>query len=291
MNNNQLINITSKNTKIPRLELEILLSHVLHKDRIYLKAYPEDIVSIKNIVKFNQLLSRRLKGEPIAYIVQNKNFWDLNLFINKNVLIPRTETELLVEKTLELLTVILPLKRKIKILELGTGSGAIALAIAKSYPKEVEIIATDISNQALKIAKLNANRLNITNISFLLGDWFQALKLQNNNKYNINYDHNINKFDIIISNPPYIAKHEMHLCNNEIFFEPEIALFAKHDGLACLNHIVMCSKNYLNTNGSLIIEHGAFQQLEVIKLFINANFNNIKFYKDLLGLNRLVIGN
>ena len=268
---------------IPRLEVEILLTHVLNIDRVTLKAHPEMLVSAAEAVKFYQLLKRRLKGEPIAYIIGSKNFWDLNLVITKDVLIPRSETELLVEKTLEILADRDPFENPIKILELGTGSGAISLAIAKSYPDKVKIIATDISKDALEIAKLNAKQLNINNIQFLHGDWFKALDLNHkiSNKF---------KFDFIISNPPYISSKEIHLCNGEIFFEPQIALFANDEGLASLQHIIMNSKTYLNDAGILLVEHGIYQRSQVVDFFLAANFKIIKSYQDLLAIDRVIVG-
>lgn len=268
---------------IPRLEVQILLTYVLNIDRVTLKAHPEIELLAAETIKFNQLLERRLKGEPIAYIIGNKNFWDLNLVITKDVLIPRSETELLVEKTLELLSVREPFENPIEILELGTGSGAISLAIAKSYPNKVNIIATDISMNALEIAKLNAKQLKINNIQFLHGDWFKALE------FNPKISNNL-KFDFIISNPPYISSKEIHLCNGEIFFEPQIALFANNEGLASLEHIIMHSKHYLNDKGTLLVEHGVYQKSRVMDLFIAAKFKTIKSHQDLSGINRVIIG-
>ena len=268
---------------IPRLEVEILLTYVLNIDRVTLKAHPEIELSIAEKVKFNQLLTRRLKGEPIAYIIGNKNFWDLNLVITKDVLIPRSETELLVEKTLELLSVRDPFENPINILELGTGSGAISLSIAKTYPDQVKIIATDISMPALEIAKLNAKQFKINNIQFLHGDWFKALEFNHKISNNL-------KFDFIISNPPYISSKEIHLCNGEIFFEPQIALFANNEGLASLEHIIMHSKNYLNDSGILLVEHGVYQKSRVIDLFIAAKFKTIKSYQDLSAIDRVIVG-
>ncbi len=299
ISNHELINNILKThsifNAIPRLEVEILLTHVLNIDRVTLKAHPEMLVSAAEAVKFYQLLNRRLKGEPIAYIIGSKNFWDLNLIITKDVLIPRSETELLVEKTLEILAERAsfkngapfknraPFENPISILELGTGSGAVSLAIAKSYPDKVKIIATDISKDALEIAKLNAKRLNINNIQFLHGDWFKALEFNHkiSNKF---------KFDFIISNPPYISSKEIHLCNGEIFFEPQIALFANDEGLASLQHIIMHSKNYLNDSGILLVEHGIYQRSEVVDFFLAANFKTITSYQDLLAIDRVIVG-
>lgn len=279
LTNNRLITLALHATKVPILELELLLAHVLNKDRIYFKLYPENLLLPKEVMRFNKLLNRRLQGEPIAYIINNKNFWDLNLIVNHDVLIPRPETELLVEKSLEIIEYELAIQSKqhIKILELGTGSGALSLAIAKTYPTEIEITATDISIDALKIAKLNAKYLDIKNINFLCGDWFKALSKRS-------------FFDLIISNPPYIAFEEIHLCDNEIFFEPKIALFANNFGLSCLEHIIVNSKNYLTHCGTLLVEHGIFQKNKVFNFFANANFKSIKSHKDFSGINRIMIG-
>ncbi len=254
------------------LDLEILLCHVLKVERSFLKAHPETILSDHQIKEFLGLVRRRLQHEPLAYITGNKDFWDLNLLVTKDVLIPRSETEILVEQALA----ILPIDSSAKVLELGTGSGAVALAILKHRPNTI-VYATDFSNAALKVAQENAQKLNINNIKFFCGDWFNALPP-------LNF-----KFDIIISNPPYISTSEISLCDQEIFYEPELALFAANNGLACLEKIIFDSVNYLATDGVLLLEHGYNQIAQIATILKAAKFTELKFLKDLSGLDRAVV--
>lgn len=262
----------SLDNKIPILDLEILFCHVLKIERSFLKAHPENIINFEQATVFYNLLARRANNEPIAYIIGNKNFWDLNLLVNQDVLIPRPETELLVEQILERL----PIDSCATILELGTGSGAISLAIAKNRPNTI-ITATDISIPALDIAKANAKNLNIENINFLYGNWFYTVPKLNS------------KFDFIISNPPYIAFNEINLCNQEIFYEPKIALFSTDNGINCLQQIIFGSQKYLQPNGYLLLEHGINQAPQLINLLRGANFAEIESFKDLSSIDRAVV--
>jgi release factor glutamine methyltransferase len=189
----------------PKLDVEILLSHVVKQPRSYLYAHPEYKLTALQLRKFNQLLSRREAGEPIAYLVGQCEFWSLTLHVNHDVLIPRPDTELLVAEVLKLFAA----QQKITVADLGTGSGAIALAIANERPNW-KIVATDVSSAALKVAAKNRKNLGIKNVQFKLSDWCNALK----NNY----------FDIIVSNPPYIASDDEHLV--QLRFEPINALVA-----------------------------------------------------------------
>ena len=255
-----------------RHDLEILLCHVLKVERCFLKSHPEKLLSDKQINNFGKLVARRLQHEPIAYIIGNKHFWDLNLLVNKNVLIPRPETEILVEQALAKLSI----NSSAKILELGTGSGAVALSIAKHRPNTI-VYATDLSNSALNLAKQNAKVLNINNVSFFSGDWFSALPA-------LDF-----KFDLIISNPPYIAKTEINLCDQEVFYEPKLALFAAHNGLSCLEKIIFDSINYLAINGYLLLEHGATQAHKVATMLRMVGLVEIECVKDLSALDRVAV--
>lgn len=264
----------SLNTNIPLLELEIILSEILQIDRFILKAKPETVVNIEQANKFYKLLNQRIQKIPLAYILNKASFWDLDLFINQDVLVPRSATELLVNKVLD----ILPKNINATILELGTGSGAISLAIAKHRPL-AKIVATDLSEKALQVANTNAKNLAINNIKFLCSDWFKSDYFKTNPK-----------FDIIISNPPYIATEEISLCDPEIFFEPKIALFAERQGLSCLQHIIARSPNYLNKQGVLLLEHGFKQKDSIISMLQHAQFSTIDAYQDLAGLDRVILG-
>ncbi len=257
---------------LDRLDLEVLLCHILKVERSFLKAYPETKLSEAQIKVFSKLAARKLQHEPIAYITGNKYFFGLKFLVNKNVLIPRPETEMLVEQVFSKVTE----HATATILELGTGSGAVALSIAKYRPNCV-VYATDISNVALKTAKKNAKLLNINNVKFYCGDWFKALP-------KLNF-----QFDVIISNPPYISYEEIPLCDQEIFYEPKLALFTDNNGLYCLEKIIFSSVNYLTKNGYLLLEHGYTQAAQIVKMLKIVGLLNIQPLKDLSGLHRVVV--
>jgi release factor glutamine methyltransferase len=257
-------------TITPRLDAELLLTHVLQKNRSYLHSHNDQKLNSEIMETVFELIEQRLTGKPIAYIIKHKEFWSLDLEINEHVLIPRPETELLVELTLQLL----PTNKSLRIADLGTGSGAIAIAIAKERPNWF-ITATDNSNKALLLAQKNAKRLNLTNIQFVLSDWCLNLS-----------EH---KFDSIISNPPYIAENDPHL-QSSIKFEPHLALVAKNNGLADIATIIDQAKNKLNTDGVLLLEHGYNQGLAVKDLLMANNYKRITQHQDLAGLDRAICG-
>lgn len=254
------------------IDLEILLCHILKVDRSFLRTHPETKLSTAQIDMFCKLAAKRLKHEPMAYITGNKYFFGLNFRVNHNVLVPRPETEILVEQALA----ILPDNSEANVLELGTGSGAVILAIAKYRPK-CNFYATDISNKALVIAKKNANLLKINNIRFYKGDWFKAIP-------KLDF-----KFDIIISNPPYIGDEQIFLCDQEIFYEPKIALFTDNKGMYCLEHIIAESIYYLKKSGYLLLEHGYNQANEVANLLAFEGFTHIQYFKDLSNISRAIV--
>jgi release factor glutamine methyltransferase len=246
------------------LDTELLLAHVLNKPRSYLYAHPETKLSTQQQQKFTKLLNRRKNGEPIAYILGHKEFYSLDLKINKHVLIPRPETELLVDLILDKFSAI----SNINLVDFGTGSGAIALAIAKHRPNW-QIIATDKSRNALKVAQNNAQNLNIKNIKFFQGDWCQ----------------NINNMDIIVSNPPYIAKRDL-----QSTFEPKMALSAGQDGLQHIKTIIKQAKNILKSNGLLFLEHGFDQAQQIQTLMLKRGYTNITTHQDLANHDRVTMG-
>jgi release factor glutamine methyltransferase len=255
-------------TNTPHLDVELLLAHVLKKDRSYLHSHYDQELTPIIIKAFSILLEQRLTGKPIAYILQHKEFWSLDLEINEYVLIPRPETELLVELALKSL----PTNKKLHIADLGTGSGAIALALAKERPNWL-ITATDKSYNALIVAKKNADRLSLTNVQFVLSDW--GLNLPKH------------KFDAIISNPPYIAEDDPHLLGS-IKFEPHLALIAKNNGLEAIATIINQTKNKLMPNGLLLLEHGKTQGNLVKKILETNGYKNIIQHQDLAGLDRAI---
>ncbi len=256
-----LTNISST----PHLDAELLLARALNKPRSFLYAHPEhDFINNQ----FEKLLTRRLNGEPIAYILGHKEFWSLNLKINPEVLIPRPETELLIELVLKYV----PQKKDIKLADLGTGSGAIALAVASERP-DWEITATDINIKALKVAQDNAKNFNIKNIKFLQGDWCRFLAP--------------NSFDVIISNPPYLPSSRGLTAGSR--FEPPAALVSAENGLQDLRIIIEQAKNILKSGGLLMLEHG-FDQAEIVQQFMRQQkYSEIMSYKDLAGHMRVTI--
>jgi release factor glutamine methyltransferase len=259
---------TINNSTSPRLDVELLLAFTLNKPRSFLYSHPKYDLPPEQQKEFDRLYKRRLGGEPIAYIIGKKEFWSLELLVNKNVLIPRPETETLVEFALNKLN-----SESATIADLGTGSGAIAIAIACERPK-LNIIATDISKDALEIARHNAKQLQLKNIEFHHGDWCDALP--------------DTKLDAIISNPPYISQDDPHLQKGDVRFEPKSALEAG-DGLSELQKIIPQAKEKLKDGGFLIIEHGHDQSKHVQDLLNQHGYQKITPHKDLAGIDRVVI--
>jgi release factor glutamine methyltransferase len=251
---------------ITRLDAELLLAKVLNKPRSYLYAYSEQKLSLSEELEYQNFLNRRLKGEPIAYIIGEKEFWSLSLKVNNQVLIPRPETELLIELALLLC------KFPQRILDLGTGSGAIALALASELTN-CQIIAVDNSINALQMAKNNAENLRL-NINFIASNWLQAFQTDF-------------KADIIISNPPYIEIDDEHLNGDGVSYEPLNALVATKNGLSALEEIIISSKNHLNNSAWLLLEHGYKQAESVRKIFAKNNYKNIVTKRDLAGQERV----
>ncbi|KOR29686.1 hypothetical protein TI04_08030 [Achromatium sp. WMS2] len=261
----------------PRLEAEVLLCRVVYKPRSYLVAWPDYVLTPNQEVDYSSLIQRRLLGEPLAYIVQYRDFWDLKLQITKDVLIPRPDTELLVELALSL-----GVKgsqtnpnRTLLVADLGTGSGAIAAAIAKHQPFWT-VHATDISDTALNVAKNNFRTLNLR-ITTHLGSWYQALP------YNL-------IFDLIVSNPPYIAVNDPHLTQGDLPYEPRQALVAGADGLDALRVLINNAINYLQPTGMVLLEHGYNQAPAVRSLMRSAGLQNICTWRDLAGHERVTGG-
>lgn len=251
-----------------RLDVEILLCEILQIFKAELIAYPERELANKQHKKLQEWVRRRFQGEPIAYIVGHQPFWTLDLLVTQDTLIPRPETEHLVEWVLqqdhshETLT----------LLDLGVGSGAIALAIAAERPLW-QIDAVDKIEAALSVAKQNAERHQINNVTFYLGSWFQALSPDK-------------KYNFIVSNPPYIEPNDAHL--QQLQFEPEAALVAEREGLADLQHIIHGAKKFLMPMGYVVVEHGFKQSLAVQRLMRDADFSEITAHRDFAGSDRFV---
>ena len=251
------------------LESRILMSHVLNQQISWIVAHPEITLSTLQTESFHKLVERRLTGEPIAYITGKREFYNIELAVSASVLIPRPETETLVETALFHLSEDQPLK----ILDLGTGSGAIALSLAKLRPKW-KITATDISEQALTLAQYNAQRLGLDQVKFIKTDWFNGL--------------NEERFDCILSNPPYIASDDPHLF--QLNFEPSLALISGKDGLNALRILITHARNHLHEGGLLACEHGFNQAEACHNLFHTNGFSDIICIKDLAGLDRITWG-
>ena len=255
-----------------KLDSEILLLQVLNKTAIppltktWLLTWPEKLLTAEQIEQYNHYLDLRESGMPIAYITSTKDFWTFSLEVNSHTLIPRPETELLVESTLEKISS----TEETHILDLGTGSGAIALAIASERPQS-QVLATDISHDALAIAEKNARSLKLTNINFLQSHWFDAIITNSD----------IEKFDIIVSNPPYIAEDDPLLEENVRKFEPTQALISNDKGLNDIKQIIKNSVHYLKPGGWLFFEHGHTQANEVQTLLKTHSFNKITTINDL----------
>lgn len=253
-----------------RVDSELLLAQALNQTRSYLYTHPEKVVTANQSAKFLHQLKRRLEGEPIAYLLGRREFWTLELLVNHHVLIPRPETELLVEITLQLLG-----NEPKLIAELGTGSGAIALALA-SERSSWSIIATDYSENALKVARTNRKFTKLHNVKFRHGNWCTALPNQ--------------KFHAIISNPPYIATNDLHLTQGDLRFEPKSALISGSDGLDAIRIIISEAPSKLGRGGWLILEHGFDQAEAVADLMRKHGFSEITNYRDFANHPRVTIG-
>lgn len=249
-------------------EVEVLLGHALGKDRAWLYAHADDVLAVDGALRFHALLMRRAAGEPLAYIVGRREFWSLDLAVTRDVLIPRPETELLVELALRRIPQIVQLD----IADLGTGSGAIALAIARERPI-ARMVATDASVAALDVARANARRLGIGNVEFAHGDWCAALSGR--------------RFDVIVSNPPYIAETDAHLQQGDLRFEPRAALASGADGLDAIRSIVHAAPAHLQPGAWLLLEHGFGQGAAVRELLERRGFQDVSTAVDLEGRERV----
>ncbi|MFT6835067.1 MAG: release factor glutamine methyltransferase [Francisellaceae bacterium] len=235
--NDQLLH---KVSDTPRLDTELLLSHVLNKSKSYLYTWPETEVNQNEYINLTELVLQRQKGVPIAHLTGKKWFWDTELTVTKDTLIPRPDTECIIEAILDIYPN--PGSQQLNILDLGTGSGAIAICLAKIF-KSSRVTATDICKNALDIAEDNASKNNLKNISFVNSNWFESLSLKNN-------------YDIIVSNPPYISIDDKDIESEVKKYEPKIALFSNNNGYDDIFQIIYNAILYLSNGGNLFIEHG-----------------------------------
>jgi release factor glutamine methyltransferase len=253
------------------LDAELLLSHVLRKDRVHLYSAGEDPVDPKKAALFINLVHRRRQGIPAAQLVGTREFWSLEFMVTPDTLIPRPETELLVECALSHIEPNQPAD----VLDLGTGTGVIALAIAQERPN-IHITATELSEAALAVARYNAHTLNLKQVRFRLGIWYKAVAGQ--------------KFSTIVANPPYVTEMELLVHDFELRHEPKLALAGGKDGLDSIRYIIRQAPDFLFPGGWLALEHGYRQGPAVEKLFAAAGFTSIFSYKDLQGHPRVTEG-
>lgn len=252
------------------IDVKVLLCHVLDQPTSYLYTWPDRKLTAAQLAQFRQLFARRLQGEPVAYILGYRDFWTLRLSVSPATLIPRPETELLVEQALAVLP-----DKPCRVLDLGTGTGAIALAIA-SERADATVVGIDLMPEAVLLASRNAHDNQITNAHFIQSDWFDALS-------------DMQPFDLIVSNPPYIDGADPHLQQGDVRFEPASALVADESGLADIRHIGATARTYLAASGWLMVEHGYDQGAAVRALWQRQGWGNISTQQDLAGLDRVTV--
>jgi len=254
-----------------RLDAEVLLMHVSGLSRAQLVSHDEQTLPAATRERFAALIARRRAGEPVAYLTGEREFWSLPLKVTPAVLVPRPETELLVERALELI----PPDAAWLVADLGTGSGAIALALAHERPK-LHIIATEKSGEALAVARDNAARLGLGNIEFRQGDWLAPLENE--------------RFDFIVSNPPYVPEDDPHRVQPDLQFEPSLAIVGGLDGLAAIRHIAAGARSHLKPGGWLLLEHGYDQGEAAAEILRAAGYAEVAGGRDLAGHERAVAG-
>lgn len=259
-------------TQSPRLDAEILLSMVLERARSHLRAWPEKRLTPEQQQHFETLLQQRLSGIPVAYLTGRREFWSREFEVNPDVLIPRPDTELLIERAL----IRIPEAGPCRLLDLGTGSGIIAVTLAAERPL-ADVTATDVSTEALTIARRNAEQQLPGRISFIESDWFEKLPTDA-------------CFHLIVSNPPYIADDDPHLGQGDVRFEPRHALIAANRGLRAIETIADQARRHLLKPGHLLVEHGYDQQQPVQRLFKTLGYQAVTTHRDLSGHPRVTYG-
>jgi len=258
--------------RVESIDARILLQYVLQVNHAFLLTHSSDLLPVVLAKKFCSLVLLRAEGSPVAYLTGEREFYDLVFKVTPTVLIPRPETELLVDLALDAITE----DRFCKILDLGTGSGAIAITIAKHRPQS-NVVAVELSAEAVSIAQWNAYNLGVENVHIIQGSWFEQLCAAE-------------KFDLIVSNPPYVAENDPHLHQGDLRYEPALALSTGDNGLSCIRHIIAHAPAYLIDGGRLLLEHG-YDQSEICgHLLKMTGFENIEVHKDLAGIARVCDG-
>lgn len=254
----------------PRRDAEILLGHVTGRARTYILAFAETVLTRDEETQLAELLARRKTGEPVAHLVGEREFWSLPLYVSAATLIPRPDTECLVEQALARLPA-----SPARILDLGTGTGAIALALASERP-DCQVTAVDVMPDAVALAQRNVDRLALPNVTVVHSSWFSALGDR--------------QFETIVSNPPYIDEADPHLGEGDVRFEPRSALVAAGQGLADLSQIITAARQHLVSDGWLLLEHGWTQGEAVRALFLQAGYQQVETCRDYGGNERLTLG-
>lgn len=254
----------------PKLDAEVILCFLLEKDRSYLFAWDDKVMDDDIIRRFTALIMRRQAGEPVAHILGYREFWSLELEVSADTLIPRPDTEVLVEQALACMP-----SHACQVLDLGTGTGAIALALASESP-QATVTAIEYQQGAAALARRNVKRCGF-DVAVLQGSWFEPLKASQ-------------RFDVIVSNPPYIDAHDPHLAMGDVRFEPLTALVATDNGLADLKHIISQGYQFLTVDGWLLVEHGFEQGAAVRALFTASNYHQVVTHKDYGNNDRITVG-
>lgn len=254
----------------PDLDCELILLHAIGQHRNILFTDPDTLLDASQQAAFIELIARRKQGEPVAYIIGSQGFWDLQLKVAPHTLIPRGDTESIIDWVLDN-----NLQPK-RILDLGTGTGALALALASEFP-DAQVVGVDLIPQAVELANENKALNSIANVVFKQSDWFDALASEE-------------AFDLIVSNPPYIDEEDVHLDQGDVRFEPSSALVSKQQGFADLFHIATQAKKYLSKNGYLLMEHGWTQGKEMREKLLELNYENVATGQDLASRDRFTYG-
>lgn len=257
------------NRTIEAIDARILLQHALQVNHAFLLTHAEDKLTAIQIKQFSNLVNQRADGMPVAYLTGQREFYDLIFKVTPAVLVPRPETELLVELALETITE----NRPYSVLDLGTGSGAIAITIAKHRP-QANVVAVDLSNDAVSIAQRNAHNVGTKNVCVIQSNWFEQLDADA-------------KFDLIVANPPYVAENDPHLQQGDLRFEPPLALSTADNGLSCIRHIIANAATFMIDGGRLLLEHGHDQSADCRQLLEASGFQRIKAHRDLAGIDRV----
>ncbi|WP_028867731.1 peptide chain release factor N(5)-glutamine methyltransferase [Psychromonas arctica] len=263
---------TLVNSDSALLDAQVLLAFVLGKETIYLITWPERDLSAQQKAHFESLIEQRVNGHPVAHLVGQREFWSLPLKVNNSTLIPRPDTEVLVEVTLN--KILEKNHLNTHILDLGTGTGAIILALASELP-QAHCVAVDFSEQAVKLATENRDNLELKQVQIYQSDWFENVQ---------------GRFDVIVSNPPYIDANDKHLNLGDVRFEPLSALVANEQGLSDIRHICEQAKGYLNADGCLLFEHGFEQAVLVSQILHENGFTGIRTEQDYANNDRVTLG-